>query len=187
MQHFYQNIQGWFGFQPIYEYIVPLLKDGNHIVEVGAWKGKSTSFMAVEIVNRNLQVQFDVVDTWQGSVEHLQGQPHEDWYAVNGKLYEHFLNNMEPVKGHFNPVRMTSLEAASTYPDESLDFVLIDASHDYENVRADILAWMPKVKKGGVLAGDDYHLNWPGVIQAVNETVPLFWVFNGCCWMYRKP
>jgi hypothetical protein len=41
--------------------------------------------------------------------------------------------------------------------------------HDYENVKADILAWKPKVKPGGIMAGHDYGPHAPGVIKAVNE------------------
>jgi hypothetical protein len=80
---------------------------------------------------------------------------------------------------------MTSLEAAKLYPDNSLDFVLIDASHDYPSVHADILAWLPKVKSGGILAGDD--LPWFGVKRAVDELLPgykncrAYWVFNKQC------
>ncbi|MRS02168.1 class I SAM-dependent methyltransferase, partial [bacterium] len=61
------------------------------------------------------------------------------------------------------------VEAALNYQDGSLDMVFIDAAHDYDNVRADIAAWYPKVRLGGMLAGHDYEENWPGVIQAVNE------------------
>jgi hypothetical protein len=47
--------------------------------------------------------------------------------------------------------------------------VYIDASHDYESVKEDIIAWLPKVKKGGIICGDDYTPGWPGVMRAVNE------------------
>jgi predicted O-methyltransferase YrrM len=52
--------------------------------------------------------------------------------------------------------RTTSLEAAARVEDASLDFVYIDARHDYDSVREDVLAWLPKVRPGGILAGHDY-------------------------------
>jgi hypothetical protein len=56
--------------------------------------------------------------------------------------------------------------------------VFIDLNHSYESVKEDIALWLPKVKKGGYLAGDDYHENWPGVIQAVNEMLNGFTVID---------
>jgi hypothetical protein len=52
--------------------------------------------------------------------------------------------------------RMTSVEAAAKVPERSLDFVYIDARHDYESVREDLAAWCSKVRPGGILAGHDY-------------------------------
>lgn len=52
--------------------------------------------------------------------------------------------------------RMTSVEAAPRIPDHELDFVYIDARHDYESVIEDLEAWCTKVKPGGILAGHDY-------------------------------
>jgi len=54
-------------------------------------------------------------------------------------------------------IKETSVDAAKLFQDESLDFVYIDAAHDYQNVMLDLKTWFPKVKKGGgVFAGHDY-------------------------------
>lgn len=65
-------------------------------------------------------------------------------------------------------LEMDSLEAAARVQDESLDFVFIDGDHTYEGCKRDILAWMPKIKRGGWITGHDYH-EFPGVKQAVDE------------------
>ncbi len=52
--------------------------------------------------------------------------------------------------------RMTSEQAASVIPDNTLDFCYIDADHSYEAVRRDIEMWLPKVKLGGIICGHDY-------------------------------
>ena len=71
-----------------------------------------------------------------------------------------------------------STEVAKTIPDEGLDWVFIDADHRYESTKADLEAWFPKVRKGGVMSGHDYkHYTVPtpsgdyvfGVIEAVDE------------------
>ena len=71
-------------------------------------------------------------------------------------------------------IRGKSVEVAKTVKDNSLDFVFIDADHSYEAVKADLLAWAPKVRPGGIVSGHDYYESRSGklgVIPAVNEYV----------------
>lgn len=182
MKHFFETIDGWFNFISIYNYVIDQAEDGDHFVEVGAWKGKSTSYMAVNIINSGKKITFDVVDTWEGSLEHQQ-----DSFVKENILYDHFLENMKPVNGYFNPKRMTSLDASKTYLNDSLSFVMLDASHEYEDVKADILAWIPKIHSGGILAGDDYHHTWPGVVKAVQELLPDARIIDNVTWAWQKP
>lgn len=70
-------------------------------------------------------------------------------------------------------IKKHSVEAAKEIPDGSLDFVYIDAAHDHENVMKDLIAWTPKVRKGGIVSGDDFY-KFPnsgntGVMTAVTE------------------
>ncbi|TXI03390.1 MAG: class I SAM-dependent methyltransferase [Rhizobium sp.] len=68
---------------------------------------------------------------------------------------------------------MASVEAASRLEDGMLDLVFIDADHSYEGVKADIAAWLPKIKGGGWIGGHDYRNPDPrfrfGVDRAVDE------------------
>ncbi len=50
-----------------------------------------------------------------------------------------------------------SLEVAPLFRDGQLDFVFIDGNHRFENVEADLVAWYPKIKVGGVIAGHDFY------------------------------
>jgi len=69
-------------------------------------------------------------------------------------------------------LKISSVEALGRFPDECFDFVYIDASHSYKDVKMDIASWWPKVKKGGILAGHDYLLKeYPGLVQAVSEFI----------------
>jgi hypothetical protein len=177
MPHFYHLTDGedWFTYPELYKGIVGISPEKAHFVEVGVWKGRSAAFMAVEIINSEKIIQFDLVDTWDGSIEH---QPLQE------NVFDICMKNLQPVLPYINIRRMNSLSASATYEDKSLDFVFIDAAHDYESVKADILAWLPKVKSGGYLAGHDYP-TWHGVTQAVNE---IFGAENveakESCWLY---
>ena len=189
MQHFYHGIHGWFNFQPLYQETIDNATHGQHFVEVGAWKGKSSAFMAVEIINSNKNIEFDIIDTWEGSSDETGHM--EDPDVIDNTLFETFCSNLSPVQDYINVVRSDSVEAAGLYEDESVDFVLLDGGHSYEQVKADITAWLPKVKKGGILAGDDYghvdkrHLPKSGLAKAVDELLPNANTDN-YWWTYKK-
>lgn len=169
MDHFYNNIEGWFSESDknIYDRMVDKYQNGDIFVEVGSFKGRSSSIMAVDIANSNKDIQFYCVDTWLGSEEHQKGALAEDKDVVNGELLDIFLNNTKSVSEYITPMQKTSVEAANQFSDKSLSFVFIDASHDYENVKSDMLAWYPKIKSNGTLAGHDWP--YPPIVKAVTE------------------
>lgn len=53
--------------------------------------------------------------------------------------------------------------------ERKVDFVYIDAGHEYEDAKMDIATWWPLVSDRGILAGHDYDKTHPGVQQAVQE------------------
>lgn len=167
MRHFYSEIQGWFSFKPVYEEAVAKApKDQKSVfVEIGCWKGKSTSFMGVEIANSGKPIKFYAVDHFLGSDEKVH---HEDQDVMAGTLFRTFKHNISPVKDYVNVLKMPSDEAAKLFDDGSVDFVLLDGGHSYEDVRTDLDEWLPKMRDNGVIAGDDW--NWSGVKDAVTET-----------------
>lgn len=184
MNHIYNQPQFgevWFNYPELYSFMVKRFSSGSQFVEIGSWKGMSSAFMAVEIANSGKDIDFYCVDTWDGSVEHKQ-------YGMNTtNLYDTFLDNMEPVKKYYKGIRAKSLQAVKQFEDNSLDFVFIDASHEYQDVRDDILAWLPKVKQGGVLAGHDYdNPDFPGVKLAVDDILGGKISTQETCWVYEK-
>lgn len=74
-------------------------------------------------------------------------------------------------------IRKASLNAVNMISNRSLDFVFIDADHNYESVKDDLENWSKKVKRRGIVAGHDYYVfhnsGNKGVIKAVNEYVAL--------------
>jgi len=142
-----------------------------NIVEVGSWKGRSTCALA-----SNVSVRVWAVDTWKGSAEHQPelSKHHPLW------LYGEFLKNVEGLP--VIPLMLPSLVAAKWLERAGIqpDIVFIDANHDYESVKADILAWQPLLAPAGILCGHDYDPpHWMGVKQAVDECVPKFRIVPG--------
>ena len=165
MQHYYKNIgEDWFTYPNLYRSAVAQY-DNARFLEVGSWKGRSVSFLGVEVKNQEKNIHITCVDTWCGSVDH------PDFAKIDGNvIYNTFIENIEPIKDIITPVKMTSLEASETFEDETFDFIFIDAAHDYENVLKDMTAWYPKLKNGGLFSGHDYG-TWAGVTKAVDEWV----------------
>lgn len=183
MEHFYKNIgEDWFTYPNFYSSLVHKFEDGAKIVEIGSWRGRSACYLGVEIYNSGKKIFLDCVDTWEGSEEHIGSEILKD-----DALYKEFLRNINPLSDIIKPIRKTSLEAAKLYDDESLDAVFLDASHKYEDIKLDMVAWYPKVKKGGIFAGHDYHPSWSGVVDAVNEFFPNNdFTSSELCWIHIK-
>lgn len=175
MEHFYETIEGWFDFQNIYtEQVQRAPQNGAVFVEVGCYMGKSTAFMATEIINSGKNITFITVDTFQGETRKKQ---------IDLNLYRTFQRNIERVKHVVIPIVGFSTVVGTLFADSSLDFVFIDASHVYEDVCDDIHTWLPKIKADGYIGGHDYEGGHPDVCRAVDE------IFKGnasriwCSWM----
>jgi len=101
-----------------------------------------------------------------------------------GSVFAAFRKNVRDagVTRLVHPIVSTSVRASRRFDDGSLDFVFIDACHTYAAVKADISAWLPKVKPGGILAGHDMG-TYRSVAQAVGELlVPVRVMEN--CWIF---
>lgn len=99
-----------------------------------------------------------------------EGQAEMD--ARYASVLERF--SRERAEGVVEVHRLPSVEVAERFADGELDFVYIDGNHRYEFVKADLEAYAPKVRSGGLLAGDDYGVRgwWEdGVTMAVDEFV----------------
>lgn len=187
----FNEIPGWCNFWNIYMSQVYAVNEKAHFVEVGAWLGRSTQYMANLIKESNKNIRFDVVDTWEGQDDVAEQMALKFKLATkNYTLFDAFKAwmNKYNVLGHINPIQMTSIEAAQLYDDNSLDFVFLDADHRYKFVIEDLKAWWPKIKSGKVFAGHDY--DWPGVKQAVDEffnPMKIKIKIDNTSWVVGKP
>jgi hypothetical protein len=190
MEHFYQNIHGWFDYHDLYLRALNDAPTDSHFVEVGIYQGRSAAFMAVEIANGGKNIKFDCVDPWDGRTGSIGS------YAGAG--LQGFIDRMGPAEGYYKAITGLSPEISNQYADDSLFFVFLDGEHGYEIVQREIAAWLPKIKSGGYLAGHDFEcgFEYPDgsrgrpLGDAVAEMLPGFELYKGdlaTSWLYRKP
>ena len=165
--------EDWFNSPNVYKMLVENCRDDGKIVELGAWKGRSSAFLVVEAYNKSPKIEVHIVDTWGGN-------PLDGSQDQSADVYSKFTSNMSLLSIPYQAHRMTTNEAVKIFEDESLDAVFIDADHSYEAVKLDIKNWMPKIRKGGILAGHDYSSAWLGVIRAVDEIFPEAQKIDSC-------
>lgn len=103
------------------------------------------------------------VDPWARTPGNRRGGGN-DQHARNLELAR---QRLAPYDARFD--RRVSLEAVQDHNDGSLDFVFIDANHDFDFVMRDLIEWTPKVREGGIVSGHDYyHFDRSGVVEAVD-------------------
>ncbi|MEM6533044.1 MAG: class I SAM-dependent methyltransferase [Myxococcota bacterium] len=136
-----------------------LLKLGKHIpkdgavLEVGSWMGLSTILIANGLLlNLNFGARIDAVDTWRGS------DAHQNMDIVrNDELFATFEKNIRDagVQPWISAHREDSVSAAERFDDASFDAIFIDGDHSEEGCLADLRAYYPKLKSGGIFFGHD--------------------------------
>lgn len=166
----WKEIDGFFDFLGPYSGLAADVPDGLPIVEVGSWLGKSASYLARELRLRGKTNKLYCVDTWEGA-EDLA----ETVQAMGGRdeVFGQFLRNTAEHRGTIVPLRYSSYEAAGFFMPNSVAAIFIDADHTYDAVLADLKAWYPKLRPGGLIMGHDYVPTHPNskdhVVKAVDE------------------
>lgn len=150
-----------------YQIIADLINKNNFrsYAEIGIWRGDNLK--AILDLCPCLDALFGVDQYTPYSLKDGSTCSATDLKELNEikrSLKDLFLNK-DKVRFLFMP----SQEAARYFLDYSLDIVFIDGNHEYTQVKGDILAWLPKVRSGGIICGHDYCDYYDGVKRAVNE------------------
>ena len=145
-------------------YVQRALGPGPHtFVEIGVHNGDNAAEFLAELPIK----QAWLVDPWSiTSPAGYNNNTQEDWDALCSAVTKRYA-----AFSHVKILRMKSEEAYLLVPD-NLDIVYIDGDHSAEGIRTDLRCWFPKVRKGGILCGDDYtNLD---VRQAVTDLVAKY-------------
>lgn len=150
----WSEIDGWFSDEDaafVSDICRNLPKDAI-VVEIGVFAGRGTAVMAPICMASGCE--YHAVDNFQGS------DPSDPATKAqrSGGIHDTFEGNMRSLglHDHISIHVSDSADAASMFPDGSVDFCFIDADHTPAGVRRDIAAWWPKVRAGGLLGGHDY-------------------------------
>jgi predicted O-methyltransferase YrrM len=149
---------------------------GAQVVEVGSWMGASTCFLAAGL--KGVGAKIFAVDNFQGLSTCGEDAA---WYN------RHFQalgaqSTLEIFRANFaalgltersEPVVSDSIAAAQTLAAKrgTIDLIFIDGDHSYAACQADIAAWAPFVKRGGVMAFHDFGSRAEGVTRAIFEEI----------------
>ena len=145
---------------------------GGTFVEVGSWKGRSTSFIAP--VCKANGTRLVCVDHWRGSSDDL-GPKYAAILAVED-VEQTFRANMQALHVEVEVLAETSRDAAARFATGSVDRVFLDGSHDGPSVAEDLLLWSDRLAPGGVLAGHDYDVKHPALVASVDTFAKNAWL-----------
>ncbi len=130
--------------------ILPHVLNARGLLGEGVEVGVLRADFSVHILSHWQGQRLWLVDAWRDHEAYEEGHHAHDQNRFQAHI------KMMAFPDRYEILEMFSLDAAATFADESLDFIYLDADHSYEAVRADLAAWYPKLKPGGLIAGDDY-------------------------------
>lgn len=135
---------------------------GGTVVELGTWQGRSLSWILDYC--KDTKTTIYTIDNWAGKNE-------KELEEIYEPAFKSYISNLKKLGGfgYVKIIRSDSIEAAKKFKDESVDIVLIDTSHEYEQTKNEINIWWPKIRHGGEMMGHDYIDAWPEVVKAVDE------------------
>jgi hypothetical protein len=178
IRRYWYEIDGWFHWRSAQEEAVRSFPSGSKFVEVGTYLGRSLCSLGEVVERSGKSINVIGIDTCRGTgPEGWRGKDyHEGAVRNGGGTFAGTLHKNVLDCGFGDKITLIisdSVTASRLFTDASLEWVHLDARHDYASVKADIEAWLPKLKPGGWLSGDDYDAQkWPEVVKAVGEILP---------------
>ena len=165
--------------------IMHIIPSGSRGAEIGVWMGNTSQQFLERGVEHLYLVDSYSVEPYKNNSEASYDEYLAKYSKVTGEFTEagftRYYDNVyksvvERFKGdsRVTVCRMTSDQWFDNQDDDILDWIYVDGDHSYEGCLRDLNNALSKVKKGGMILGDDFgHVGarWqkPGVTKAVNE------------------
>lgn len=147
------------------------------IIELGSWAGWSAIEMAKACQILGIKSKILCIDTWLGSIEHWRIDQcnslniFEHFENGTSKLFDEFCRNVvsHGVEDYIIPLPTTTSMAFKLLKHLKITskMIYVDASHETEDVVADLTNYYSLLEEGGVVFGDD--VCWPSVQAAIDE------------------
>lgn len=126
-------------------------------VELGTFQGASAIPVARSIARWGGVLT--CIDTWSEDI--FRAGPSSPWVLVTCARN---VVNAGVTNVRYMP---STTSAAARSWSEPIDYLYVDADHSHDAVLADLEAWVPHVRRGGLIVGDDYGARaFPGVKTA---------------------
>lgn len=132
----------------------------QNFVELGVAQGGTMQYILNYEPSASCLKNYYAIDIWK---EYHQKKTDNDYWE---EKYNEILDLRSKYK-QLKVFRDKTVNVAEKFEDHSVDMVFVDADHKYESVKEDILAWLPKIRLGGLMVGHDFH--YGGVRSAVYE------------------
>ena len=159
--------------------LINLLPNDIIMIEIGCFAGDSTEiFLNSDKINK-----FYAIDAWENNLDTY------DIITIKYDLEEVekcFDNRITNVYNNVIKIKSNSLNCSELFDDNSVDFIYLDSSHNYEQVKKEIELYYPKVKNNGFIGGHDYNNLYYDVTKAVDEFCKPDFLFQDSSWIKRK-
>ena len=171
------------GGDPLNQLVKDYLNGKENLIgiQIGSYRGESAQIF----LNSNAFIKFYCIDSWIKGYDPADGTSNAPFKEIEEDFDNRFKNNKIIIK-----IKNMSSKVFNMFEDNSIDFIYIDGCHRYQNVKEDLINYVPKIKIGGLICGHDYggggHI--AGVKKAVDEffNTPPIKTYSDRSWVHIK-
>lgn len=169
-----RQVVHFFGEKDDREWLLKRLPKRAVCAEIGVYEGRFSEL----ILSITRPKKLHLIDPWKYEADpayerSFYGKSKGHSQARMDGMYESVVKCFKSKRVEIH--RDASAACSSRFPDNYFDWIYIDGNHLYEFVKQDLESYFPKIKSGGIVAGDDYGRSnrWDkdGVKRAVDEAI----------------